>query len=135
LEHILFQCTQTGQDQVWPMVHNFLAKKHCDVELDLGTVLGCASARLQGRKDSRDKPLERAFRIMVSESAFLIWKLRCEKRVGHADDADWKHAPAEVIARWGAMIRARVALDKRLTNGYKYNRRAVDPSLHKETWQ
>ncbi|EJD35312.1 hypothetical protein AURDEDRAFT_75422 [Auricularia subglabra TFB-10046 SS5] len=134
LAHILFSCPDSGQERIWAMVHSFLTRKRCDVEINLGVVLGCATARLAGAKETRDKAVERAFRIVISESAFLIWKLRCEKRVGHSDDPDWQHSQTEIIMRWGAMLKQRVARDQRLTNKYKYGVRAVDHTTFKDTW-
>ncbi|EJD49838.1 hypothetical protein AURDEDRAFT_59171 [Auricularia subglabra TFB-10046 SS5] len=135
LGHILFSCPDTGQERVWRMVHAFLTRKKSDMEIDMGVVMGCATARLAGANETRDKAAERAFRIVVSESVFLIWKLRCEKRVQHSDEPDWQHSQTEVIMRWGAMLKARVARDRRLTNTYKFGARAVQPAVHGNTWR
>ncbi|EJD47870.1 hypothetical protein AURDEDRAFT_61682 [Auricularia subglabra TFB-10046 SS5] len=135
MEHILFSCTDSGHAAVWQLVHGFLHRKRADVKIDIGTMWGCAMARLTSDRDSRDKGLERAFRIMISKSVYLIWKLRCEKRIQQGDDTTWCHSRTEVQSRRQAMMRTRIARDSRLLNTFNYGSRAIDPFLHEETWR
>ncbi|EJD35071.1 hypothetical protein AURDEDRAFT_37262, partial [Auricularia subglabra TFB-10046 SS5] len=80
MQHILFECPDSHQQLIWSLAQSVLAKKEVDIDLNIGTVWGCACIRLS------DAGTERLVRIIISESAFLIWKIRCEKRVGHSDD-------------------------------------------------
>jgi hypothetical protein len=58
-------------------------KRHDEpFEPSLGNILGCGLPNFT--KDN--KPLtgkNRLYKILVSESAFLIWKLRCERTIGN----------------------------------------------------
>jgi hypothetical protein len=65
----------------------------------------------------------------MSESAYLIWKIRCE-RVIREETA----TPAEVCRRWEHMISSRIDLDKNMSSS-KYGRKALDKNLVKCTWK
>ncbi|KAJ7615593.1 hypothetical protein DFH06DRAFT_1013295, partial [Mycena polygramma] len=63
----------------------------------------------------------RLYRILVSESAHLIWKLRCE-RVIHREG---EHATeTEIHNRWVAAMNNRLQLDCRMTDR-RYEKKAV----------
>lgn len=62
-------------------------------EPSLGNALGCGLANFT----TEEKPLtgkNRLYKILVSESAFLIWKLRCERAIG-----DKTHSETEIHNR------------------------------------
>ncbi|EPT03259.1 hypothetical protein FOMPIDRAFT_1116580, partial [Fomitopsis schrenkii] len=42
----------------------------------------------------------RLWRILISESAHLIWRLGCERVIGHDDDPEWQHSKESVTAKW-----------------------------------
>ena len=42
----------------------------------------------------------RLYRIVVSESVYLIWKLRCEWRIERDEDQARLHTESEIVARW-----------------------------------
>ncbi|EJD38392.1 hypothetical protein AURDEDRAFT_27869, partial [Auricularia subglabra TFB-10046 SS5] len=81
MEHVLLDCPDSKQEVIWNLVKDFFAMKRIDAGVSYGTIMGCANVRLEGFGSNRDIPRERAYRIVVSESAFLAWKLRCEKRI------------------------------------------------------
>ncbi|KAI0726612.1 hypothetical protein BC629DRAFT_1486236 [Irpex lacteus] len=58
----------------------------------------------------------RLFRILVSESAHLIWKLRCERVMDRGDDPSNWHSREEIKRRWAKAIDSRLALDQTLTD-------------------
>ncbi|EJD42138.1 hypothetical protein AURDEDRAFT_67864 [Auricularia subglabra TFB-10046 SS5] len=107
MEHILLDCPDSKQAVIWEQVGKFFEMRRIDAGVSLGTILGCANVRLEGFGSNRDPPKERAYRIVVAESAFLAWKLRCEKRIEHADDPEWTISDKEAKTRWQHMIRAR----------------------------
>ncbi|EJD47338.1 hypothetical protein AURDEDRAFT_17513, partial [Auricularia subglabra TFB-10046 SS5] len=112
MHHIIFECPDHRQAIIWGFVRNFLQHKAMEehVPRNLGMVWGCALAT-PSVADGRSKAVERAYRKVVSESAFLIWKLRCEKRVGHKDDPEWVLPPKAIKERWAAMMRRMVSQD------------------------
>ncbi|EJD38460.1 hypothetical protein AURDEDRAFT_25537, partial [Auricularia subglabra TFB-10046 SS5] len=134
IEHILLHCTSSGQSTIWPLVRIFLHHRKVDFTPSLGAILGCASRACEGSWGPRSVSVERSYRIVVSESAFMIWKIRCEKRIGHAEDPEWQ-LPAEAIKKkWNKMLSVRYFRDLKLTNKKRYGRRALDEHLVRWTW-
>ncbi|KAF9497664.1 ribonuclease H-like protein [Pleurotus eryngii] len=110
MEHILLKC----DSEEWP-------------ELSWGTMLGCALIPFKPQNKQpnvKSRGLARLYRIIISESAHLIWKLRCERRIEYEDDPDKFHSPLEI----------KLALDCTLTNTRKYGERAINRHLVIATW-
>lgn len=72
----------------------------------------------------------RLFRILISESAHLIWRLRNERVINAKDPATTR----EIRNRWLKAINNRLRIDCALTNGIKYGKRAIDKKLVQKTW-
>ncbi|EJD53445.1 hypothetical protein AURDEDRAFT_54731, partial [Auricularia subglabra TFB-10046 SS5] len=104
-------------------------------ELGLGTVLGCALVEFRNEKGQLQRGAARLFRILVSEAAFLIWKLRNERRIQNQDDDRQWPIDQEIIGRWRASIERRLWIDAHWTNTRKYKRKALDWRLMKSTWE
>jgi hypothetical protein len=79
MDHILIKCTSNGQAQIWQYVRKLWTQKEKkDLVITLGTILTSPSTVL--KENGQDKiGATRLYRIMISESAYLIWKLRCER--------------------------------------------------------
>ncbi|EJD54062.1 hypothetical protein AURDEDRAFT_25950, partial [Auricularia subglabra TFB-10046 SS5] len=135
IEHILLECTESRQEQIWGYVRTFMQHRLTEFTPTLGTVLGCANVPCEGWGGGRDSGRQRSYRIIVSESAFLIWKIRCEKRVGHADDKEWRISDDEVERRWKKVIATRFFRDHKLTNKRRYGRCALDKHEVWSTWR
>ncbi|EJD54705.1 hypothetical protein AURDEDRAFT_51216 [Auricularia subglabra TFB-10046 SS5] len=119
MEHVLLDCPDSKQAVIWEQVGKFFKMRRIDAGVSYGTILGCANVRLDGFGSNRDLPAERAYRIVVAESAFLVWKLRCEKRIEHADDPDWSISDKAAKERWQHMIKARRWQDRYLAKSRK----------------
>jgi hypothetical protein len=82
MDHIQARCEYPGRAQVWELMNLLWTKRHpTPFEPNAGLMMGCGTAIFT--KD--DKPMaekNRLYRILVSESAFLIWKLRNERAIG-----------------------------------------------------
>jgi hypothetical protein len=65
-------------------------------------------------------------RILISESAHLIWALRCEQVIGSKT-----HPTATVISRWLHLITSRLDIDRRLA---KTNRKPHSKNKVLHTW-
>ncbi|EJD51921.1 hypothetical protein AURDEDRAFT_56341 [Auricularia subglabra TFB-10046 SS5] len=135
IEHILTECPESRQEQIWSYVENFMGHRIVDFSPSLGTILGCANVPCAAWGGGRDGARERSYRIIVSESAYLIWKIRCEKKIGHAEDPNWRISDAEVRKRWDKMVSTRYHLDHKLTNKQRYGRRALDRHEVWATWR
>ncbi|EJD49464.1 hypothetical protein AURDEDRAFT_59551 [Auricularia subglabra TFB-10046 SS5] len=136
LEHILLECTHSGQERIWDLVAEIFKQKALTVEMKYGLILGCASTRLASRWSERLPIEERFFTIgLASESAFLIWKIRCEARMEHGDDGDWRLDDEAVTQRWQAQIRARKLRDFAMADGKRYGTRGVPEYTAQRTWE
>lgn len=74
------------------------------------------------------------WRILVSESAHLMWRLRCERVIGHSEDAEWQHPREEIAARWLSAINARVRQDI-VGTSYRYGKLALKKVSVVKTWK
>ena len=96
--------------------------------------MGCGTTMF---KDHRGIPLKaknRLFKILISESAYLIWKLRCERRITHGDNQEFHHSKTETHNRWLATINKRLKMDQLHTNGKKYKKKAIKKDQVIKTW-
>ena len=87
MEHILLECDAPGRKQVWELA-NKLWRMRSDQPLPTtyGGILGCGLAMYAKENGRPDTGLNGLFRIIVSESAHPIWKLRCERRIEREDN-------------------------------------------------
>ncbi|KAJ7055340.1 hypothetical protein C8F01DRAFT_994543 [Mycena amicta] len=133
LQHILLECKEPGQSEIWAAAKKLWLKKNKTWPVNsLGAILGCAMATFKNSKGKPAAGSQRLFRILVSESAFLIWKLRNERRINPDIDT---HSKQEVINRWYAAINARLDIDRVLARRpAKGALPSLNPSLVLETW-
>ncbi|EJD44967.1 hypothetical protein AURDEDRAFT_64801 [Auricularia subglabra TFB-10046 SS5] len=134
MEHIILSCPDSSQNVIWELAEEFLEDRIQWSKPEIGTIWGCALAKPKNNWGQIDPGAERAYRIVVSESAFLAWKVRCEKRIEHEDEPDWAPSPAEVKRRWYDVINKRIANDRLLTNKRRYGRQAIRSGTVLETW-
>ncbi|KZV91138.1 hypothetical protein EXIGLDRAFT_616034 [Exidia glandulosa HHB12029] len=134
MQHILFTCASKERATIWQLATELMTERLQPWPvLDLGSVLGCMLLEFSP-DDSPNSGLTRAMRILISESAFLIWKIRCERRIEHEDDLDLSPSIEEITGRWHAMINARISHDRHLTNRRRYRGKALDEDLVLQTW-
>jgi ribonuclease HI len=120
MDHVLARCETPGRSQIWNLMNKLWTKRHdTPFEPRVGAVLGCGLSKYT--KD--DKPLtgkNRLHKILVSESAFLIWKLRCERAI-----AGKTHTPTEIHNRWVGTINKRLTEDCLLTDARCFEKKAL----------
>lgn len=136
IEHILCECDIPGQNQIWSLVNNALTNKlGAAPKITFGVILGCALINIKtGKKKKRIVPgTSRLFRILVSESAHLIWKLRCERVMDRGDDPSNWHSREEIRRRWAKAIDSRLALDQTLTDKV-FGAKAIPKEFVLKTW-
>ena len=100
----------------------------------LRQVLGCGLAKIQDQRGKMLKGSSRLFTIVVSESAYLIWRLRCEWRIEREENQSKIHMREEVTNRWLALINTRLKLDCQMADKQQYGRKAIDPTVVMRTW-
>ncbi|KAJ7082084.1 hypothetical protein B0H15DRAFT_952760 [Mycena belliarum] len=126
-EHILTQCEIPGQKEIWELANELWKLKTGD-DLStptLGQITSCAAVKI-----GRDKGATRLFRIMISESSHLIWRLRCERVIRQKPHATNR----EIRNRWLKAINNRLGIDCALTDKKKYGKKALKKSLVRKTW-
>ncbi|EIW80720.1 hypothetical protein CONPUDRAFT_40291, partial [Coniophora puteana RWD-64-598 SS2] len=137
MEHILLDCHSSLAPikTVWA-----LAKALCDLkgitwpELSYGLILGCGLVIFRNPKGKKLTGASRLFKIVVSESAHLIWKLRCERIHNMHQNPPEAHPPLEVEHRWIRRLNQRLTLDTLLTNRRRFGPRAIKDKLVLQTW-
>ncbi|KAJ7649222.1 hypothetical protein B0H17DRAFT_1163744 [Mycena rosella] len=127
LEHILLECECPGQKLIWKAAETlWLEKESHWPEVTLGTILGCGLAEFRDDRGKIKPGTQRLYRILMSESAYQIWRLRNERvieRDGEPASDD------EIMNKW------KFAMDKLLANRPRKGKRpALAPLLVLETW-
>ncbi|KAF8133698.1 ribonuclease H-like protein, partial [Boletus edulis] len=131
LEHILLECNNPERNKIWALLQRIWPDDD-DTRLprSLGQILGCGniSSPIQ-----HDDPLQmvqlginRLKRILVSETAHLIWVIRCERVIGGK-----RHPPSTIETRWTNKINARLEIDRRIA---KSKRNIACTNKVKHTW-
>ncbi|KAJ7149881.1 hypothetical protein C8R43DRAFT_1192432, partial [Mycena crocata] len=125
MEHILTKCEARGQGLIWKMTSELWKKKTgAELRPTVGEIMAC------GTIQRGDAGTSRLFRILVSESAHLIWKLRNERVIQEKGEAPGQ----EIRNRWLRSINNRIAHDRALTNREKYGKKGIDKKLVQRTW-
>ena len=137
MEHILTECRASGQITVWKLVRELFEKKGIPLPTTptFGQILGCALASFRDQRGKLMNGNSRLYRIVVSESVYLIWKLRCEWRIERGEDQARLHAESEIVARWLHMINGRLRLDCLMASTRRYGRKAVNRDMVERTWR
>ncbi|EJD44759.1 hypothetical protein AURDEDRAFT_64984, partial [Auricularia subglabra TFB-10046 SS5] len=136
LEHILLECNDPAREKIWNLAKELWAHKHRKWhELSYGLILGCGAVTIRDQTTHRKLPgATRLYRILISESAYLIWKLRCTRRIEHADDPDWRPHPDFVHNEWYRVLTDCMHTDCLATNKSRFGRRAIPQGRVLATW-
>jgi ribonuclease HI len=85
--------------------------------------------------DDKGRPLpgaSRLYRILISESIFIIWKVRNSSVISQGGQS---LSNTEIQNRWLHAINQRLNLDRTLTNRARYGKQfSVKPDLVLQTW-
>ena len=136
MEHILTECEAPGQSEIWALARE-LWEKRTGQELNEITVADILESPAI-KEDTDDKKLKekrswenRFYRILITESAHLIWKIRCERVIRNEGELTTTN---EVRSKWLAAVNLRLELDRKMTNP-KYKKKALNKSLVLSTWK
>jgi ribonuclease HI len=118
MEHILLTCENERRATVWKLAEETWAGNgHRWPDLREGTIIGCGMLNVKSNNGGVDTEetrhtgpnagQSRLLRILVSESAFLIWKMRNEATIDEVD------IPTKsVISRWKRTMENRLHTDR-----------------------
>ncbi|KAJ6536953.1 hypothetical protein B0H19DRAFT_1079352 [Mycena capillaripes] len=135
IEHILTECESPGQEIVWREVESLWARKNDKwPSLSLGGVLGCGLANFRNGDGKRDEGAERLYRILMSEAAYLIWRLRNERVLTPGRNGE-PATEQEIVNRWNYQVNYRLQVDITLANRPPDRKKpALAPKKILETW-
>jgi len=133
MAHILTECSTPGQREIWNLTEEiWLTKHNYWPKVDnLGVVIGCGMTKFLSKTGQRKLGAERLYRILMTESAHLIWRIRCERILERPRD-QW-HTTTEIQNRWHCAINKRLTLDQAMTNK-KYETKAISAKTVLYTW-
>ncbi|TFY69397.1 hypothetical protein EVJ58_g437 [Rhodofomes roseus] len=136
MEHILSECEAPGQQEVWRLAKTLWKGKNKKwPRPSLGAVISSPIAPFKSDKSKPKSGDARLYRIIMTESAYLIWKLRCERVIGGAENPNQPLATTkEIEGRWIHAINDRLAVDCQMTNSNRYGKKAIRQSLVERTW-
>jgi ribonuclease HI len=99
----------------------------------MGSILGCGMAIFEDEKKRPHAAKARLYRILITESMYLIWKLRCKCVIGRNGEPPTAN---EIHNRWVHTINERLEIDNNLTNELKFGKQYILPrKLVLDTWR
>ena len=96
----------------------------------MGEIMACGLIKKGNLPGRTDAGTTRLYRITISESAHLIWRLRNERVLNGKDPS----TITEISNRWVHALNVRLGIDCLLINKAKYGSRALKKSLVLKTW-
>ncbi|KAJ7691524.1 ribonuclease H-like protein, partial [Mycena metata] len=135
MEHILLECDAPGREELWNLAQELWEMKgYAWPELSYGHVFACGLVDIRDTNGRKDEGAIRLFRILISETAHLIWKLRCTRVIERGGDPNRYFSEVEIHNRWLHCINSRLRIDALLTDVKKYGNRALKISEVQNTW-
>ena len=86
----------------------------------------------QQKKGCRRPGAEQLYCIIMTDSAHLIWRIRCERIIERGGRQQW-HSAQEIKNRWYCAINKKLTLDQAMTNR-RYEKKAVTIQTVLHTW-
>ncbi|KAI0337000.1 hypothetical protein BDW22DRAFT_1340697, partial [Trametopsis cervina] len=135
IEHILTKCKVVGQAEIWGLVEAALLRKaQHSPWITLGTIMG-ANLITAPPKNGHARPgTTRLQQILITESAYLIWKIRCERVIERGNDPSTWHSKTEVYNQWYRAINRRLLSDIALTHPKIPPKKRLDEQKVLNTW-
>ncbi|KAI0656077.1 ribonuclease H-like protein, partial [Cubamyces menziesii] len=137
MDHILTKCMAVGQAHLWRLTRVMLLKRGIPLPEDMGMdlVAGISLCEVTDDNGECKNGDTRLLKIVVTETAYLIWKMRCERVIGREAEQDMQYTVREVDNRWRAALNARLRHDQAMTNVRLAGKKAVASEKVKATWE
>ncbi|KAH9926056.1 uncharacterized protein B0H18DRAFT_876724, partial [Fomitopsis serialis] len=135
LEHILTTCIAKERSLIWTYVERAWKRAGgtwYSQSLPSILAVGFATPQRTNGKAPREHTV-RLWRMLITEAAHLLWRLRCERVIQHDDEEDWQHNERGIAARWYQSINMRLRLDIESTHP-RFGRLALKRQLVLDTW-
>ncbi|KAJ7208430.1 hypothetical protein B0H12DRAFT_1034237, partial [Mycena haematopus] len=135
-EHILVDCEAPGREKLWSMAQTLWELRGYQwPEISMGGILACGLVDVEDVRGKKDLGANRLFRILISETAHQIWKIRCKRVIEHGSDPAKYPSDCELHNKWLGIINSRLKLDLLMTNEKKFGERALKLKLVARTWK
>ncbi|KAI0650459.1 hypothetical protein C8Q79DRAFT_901358 [Trametes meyenii] len=135
MEHILTKCGNAAVREAWSLGAALLAKRGIQMPVpSAGLVMGAPALNLLGEGGRVKAGDTRLARICITETAYLVWVLRCERVIGGRQGEE-EHVGGEVRNRWLAAINRRFEMDRALTRVAVAEKKALSEKSVLETWR
>ncbi|KAH9917474.1 uncharacterized protein B0H18DRAFT_883793 [Fomitopsis serialis] len=135
MAHILTECAALERWLIWGYVERAWTRTGRAWSMPSWPSILAAGqatpARTNG-KPPRDNAV-RLWRILLTEAAYLIWCMRCERVIRHEDEAAWQHDERSVAGRWYLSTNRRLRLDIESTHS-RFGRLALKRQIVLDTW-
>ncbi|KAJ7699841.1 hypothetical protein B0H16DRAFT_1348916, partial [Mycena metata] len=134
MEHILLECNRPGQAEIWNLAEALWRKRFSTwPTVSFGGIMGAALATFPDTNGKDSQSAACLYRIIMTESMYLIWKIRCEVVIKNNGEPK---TITEIHNRWVALINERLKIDRNLTNQMRFGKQhSLPPSLVLETWK
>ncbi|KAJ7045182.1 hypothetical protein C8F04DRAFT_1206798 [Mycena alexandri] len=138
-----WECDAPGREALWSLAQRLWEMKGFQwPEMNMGRILACGLVDVQNSAGKSDKGANRLFRILISETAHLLWKLRsspqqklrCTRVIERGSDPNRYFSEREIHNKWLYCINTRLKTDALLTDTRKYDKRALKIRVVQDTW-
>ncbi|KIJ39412.1 hypothetical protein M422DRAFT_175078, partial [Sphaerobolus stellatus SS14] len=135
LAYILTECKAPGQELIWKLTET-LWKETGKLWLDIfiEVILGCGLSNYLVDNEVPDTGLNRLFLIIVSESAYLIWKMQCEWIIKYEGQLDKHPSAPKVTAKWRSTISKWIQFKIIASNSGRFKNKVIPFKLVEKTW-
>lgn len=125
MEHILINCIDPVRKTIWDLAKNTWPMKYGPWLIPyIGLILGCGTISLpkspteanthNANNNQQLSGASRLLHILISESAYLIWTMRCERTI-----RDTAHTEENTKKHWINVIDRRLQLDRAIVSKMK----------------
>ncbi|KAI0327199.1 hypothetical protein GY45DRAFT_1208941, partial [Cubamyces sp. BRFM 1775] len=101
----------------------------------LGVYLGAPLYVVKDESGVEKRAASRLARIVLSETVFLIWKLRCERVIAWADQPGKVHSQDGILSAWYATLDRRLWLDQQRALRKVGRRKLLPIATVNGTWE
>lgn len=137
MEHILVDCDASQASKIiWNLARQLWLKREKKwPKITIGTILGANLVKFVNKSGKTTEGKGRLFKILLTESAHLIWKLRCERTIKFGGDEEKYHTDCEIHNRWLNTINSRLKFDgKIMTDTSRFKKYVIKESTVLKTW-
>ncbi|EJF64708.1 hypothetical protein DICSQDRAFT_52837, partial [Dichomitus squalens LYAD-421 SS1] len=131
MTHILFDCQAVGRETAWSLLKALWGQTGLQWwEPNWGTVFGAACLQARDDAGARWPHREQRWAMLASETAYFIWKLRCERVIRNEGRP---FTETQVKRKWYANLNRRMRLDCRST-ARRFGKQALKPGFVELIW-